>query len=751
MTRFVSVAVLVIVLLAGGSVASAQDSTLGGATIGFSELRIHEKNNPELQIPAVDPTSKWLYFNLAHCQCGAPGINQRGTDYHETEFSYLLTVMNAPMATISRSADVWVGAQCSDLLQRPQNCRKVGTVGSVETIRSMMNVRATVKVFDLMTPAPKSGSDAATVDDCATTQTAEQMDSIWIIVDGDGNGVDDYFSPQAVTVDIGPPTLPTNFTARGGESSIELAWTPPSDASDTYGYQALCSKATDNSQGKTSGQPSAKYTTAAALCGATDARTAVDIAEVAIPPPPSDVDAGEPLPATLTGGLKDLNPAFLCGEEISTTATGLKIEGLENDVPYNVVLLALDKFGNARGAFFTSTVTPIPSVDFWEDSQGRHSKVDGGLCLLAETYGDDSSLTGALRAFRDETLGGSWAGRRLSAAYYATLGKLGSYVHGSLAARVTAGVILAPVVALALAWHWLTLPGLLGLIAVIWLWRRRGFALPRWVRTAAPMALVLALAGRAHAGGYQPYWENSNIPDEQTQVAPDDPSLVTWLVGFRVGPYTPQIDRHYASKPGPYEQMFGGYHMMAMLDVDRVLWTGFGQVAVGVSLGYLQKTARAFTIDSMPSDPDRARASDENKFALIPTALTATYRFTMLDDDYGIPVVPYVRAGLAYYVWWVSDSNGISTVCKDGSNKANNPSCDKDQALGGSLGFQGSIGLAIRAERIDASAANSMRQSGIQHAGIYGELSLAKVDGFGSEKKLSVGDATWFAGVHFEF
>jgi hypothetical protein len=44
-----------------------------------------------------------------------------------------------------------------------------------------------------------------------------------------------------------------------------------------------------------------------------------------------------------------------------------------------------------------------------------------------------------------------------------------------------------------------------------------------------------------------------------------------------------------------------------------------------------------------------------------------------------------------------------------------------------------------------------MQNSGLQHAGIYGELSVAKVNGFGSDKKLSVGDATWFAGVDFEF
>ena len=45
-----------------------------------------------------------------------------------------------------------------------------------------------------------------------------------------------------------------------------------------------------------------------------------------------------------------------------------------------------------------------------------------------------------------------------------------------------------------------------------------------------------------------------------------------------------------------------------------------------------------------------------------------------------------------------------------------------------------------------------MRESGIQHAGFYGRaVSLGKVDGFGSDTKLSVGDTTWFAGVDFEF
>ena len=158
-------------------------------------------------------------------------------------------------------------------------------------------------------------------------------------------------------------------------------------------------------------------------------------------------------------------------------------------------------------------------------------------------------------------------------------------------------------------------------------------------------------------------------PDED-QAAADEPGLVTWHAGIRVGPYTPQIDAQLGARAarGPYSQMFGGASVLPMLDVDRVLWTGFGgQFAVGGTIGYLQKTAHAFVDGSLPSDPMRPRsAGAENSFHLIPFALTATYRLTYLDDNYGIPVVPYLRGGLAYYVWWAKAPDGnFSKVCSD--------------------------------------------------------------------------------------
>ena len=61
------------------------------------------------------------------------------------------------------------------------------------------------------------------------------------------------------------------------------------------------------------------------------------------------------------------------------------------------------------------------------------------------------------------------------------------------------------------------------------------------------------------------------------------------------------------------------------------------------------------------------------------------------------------------------------------------------------------MGIAVRGERIDKDAAVSLRREGIEHAGFYAEFTYAKVDGFGSETKLAVGDLTWFAGMNFEF
>jgi hypothetical protein len=482
-----------------------------------------------------------------------------------------------------------------------------------------------------------------------------------------------------------------------------------------------------------------------------------------------------------------LDAAYLCASVESATATSLTISGLTNGKPYTVALLAVDFYGNVVGTYFDRTVTPKPVTDLWEDLHDRDSEVEGG-CLLAQTYGDGGPLTQALRGFRDDTLARTAFGRALIDAYYGSLGRLD--LHGSLVLRALAAVALAPVVVIALLWHVLTLPGLLAVLALAIALRRRARLAPR--RWAAAGVLGAALAASlgsprlAAADDFTPYWQTDEQTDDSLLSAPE----INWHAGIRVGPYIPDVDLqaglNATTGKGPYAAMFGNYYfesqpgsdgtcakgrlvtsprgmvcsekhdrsvwqVLPMLDLERVVWDGYGQLAVGGSVGYMQKTSYAYLDDTSEDEALRPRSrTSKNTFKLVPLAATLSYRFTLLDDLYGIPVIPYLRGGLSYYAWWINGPSGdVSKVCE--MMNADGTCAKQDKAYGGSLGFQGSVGLAIRAERIDADAAMSMRNSGLKHAGFYAEYQYAKVDGFGAASKLAVGDNTWFAGIDFEF
>jgi hypothetical protein len=747
---------VLMVLLATSGVAGADSGTLpSGANLTYSMLYINE-NGGDLQQPS-GPVALRKYFNLPHCVCSQQNLGK------ETKFQYWLALDGLSGAT-GRAAEFWTGTGCDMTDNRSTTammCRSLTAMGigddkvsiaDIDSLKTNGPFKLTLSIYDVFAGFNVNKG-------CAPEESDK---TIWTLMDTDNNGVIDFGRAQiagktpgdtttaGTGMDTFPPPAPINLSASPSDTSILLNWSAPtSRANDINSYQALCSRA-DGTQAKSSA-PAALYQTTATLCGLPNDPGLLTAAGSA----GTTVDAGAiPLPQPL----QNLDAAFICGQSETSATTSLTIEGLQNDVPYYVLLLAIDLHGNYSGTYLTETITPVPVKDFWEALHERGGKAEGGLCLLAETYGDDSALTGALRAFRDDTLGGSRAGRWLTEAYYATLARLGAVVHGSLALRALAAVLLAPVVILALLWHWLSLPGLLGLVAAAWWYRRRRRMAPRaprwtWLRpaTMAGAALIVLGADRAHAGGYQPYWESTDPTDQQSKdVPPGDPSLVDWHVGLRLGPYIPDVDGQVATTPGvpgPYEQMFGGYHVLTMLDVDYIVWKGAGQLGIGGSAGYWQKTARPFTKDAdlMSPNPER-QPGNKNSFRLIPLELSATYRLTTLDDNYGIPVVPFIRGGLAYYIWWVTTPNGhYARYCPNG------PTTCGEKALGASLGLQGAIGLSIRAERIDPSAAMSMQNSGVQHAGIYAELSLAKVDGFGSDTKLSVGDTTWFAGVDFEF
>lgn len=682
-----------LVSLAAGH--AAADDAIGdtGATLGWPEVDVRAgfAVDGELREPE-DGEEFRQHLNLAACTCSATS-----TDF-DTKLYYQLTLDRETGRNIP--VEIVTGTECDRDEVFDINCHVVegsNAPGDIDSIfLSTGDTFVEVPLFDLINPRDEDRM-------AACNQLDGGLANVWAIMDSNQDGQRDVFSvrpidlsangkyPDVTGFDTKPPPLPDSIRATGGENSIDISWSiPTSNNEDLYAYQALCAT-TDDAAVKSGATP--LYSTTDTICGIPQ------VLDLAATDPGGD---GTEIPAALAS-FSSLDRAFICGTQESATATSIRIEGLENGVEYKVALVAIDFYGNPTGTFFTRTITPQPVTDFWEDIHDRGGKVEGGLC---STNGGDA------------------------------------------------------------------LPGLVIPLALAFLIRRR--------KKLATLAVVgsigamFASSSTASADDFTPYWEDpSNTTESGAEIYEDH---VKWHVGIKLGPYTPAIDEQFkdlnatnGTSIGPYQAMFGNYYtdddgdgmleshdkrvyqFLPMLDVERVIWSGSGQVAVGGTLGYMQKRAFAYADGSTPAeDPFRVRTrAASNTFRLIPFALTASYRATQLDDLWGIPVVPYLRGGLSYYVWWMKGPNGnLSKICTDGTTDSG---CKGNKAYGGSLGFQGALGLSIRAERIDAAAARSMKQSGIYHAGFYVELMAAIVNGFGDDKKLSVGDKTWFGGFDFEF
>lgn len=713
---------LATIIAAASSSPARAETQLSGGVINI-EIRLPDGDGGFEVVSLTDPDRRLQrHFNRARCVCGQAGVMN-----DDTTFAARLSYSTPPTATVDVPVEIWLGTGCdtTDVQQRNTNCgpSPKDTIADGDDISMVLDRPLSVR--DLMDPAG-----------AMTCPTADYTSAVWTFTDPNNTDMFEDSFHTDIAVDPLAPPVPASFVrAEGGESAIDLEWNAPtSNEEDVYYWQVLCAKVTaDGVEPAFETAPvTQRYDTSEALCNVTDdGRPA--IAE--IPVDSGDEGADASVNPGLPLELADLDPDFLCGEAVATQ-TSLRIGGLDNGFEYAFALLSVDEAGNVAGVTIDRYVVPQPATDFWEGLHEDGSDVDGGFCLIADTYGQGGPLTSALRDFRDETLASSALGRWLTDVYYEHLAPLGEASRGSVALRVLLGVALLPLVVVALAWHFLTLPGLiLAFLGLTFLRRRKKVLL------AGAAALATSTAS---AQTFAPYWEDETEIEEE-----GGPSDIKWHAGFKMGPYVPAIDAQLGGTT--YHDFFGGYNLVPVLDVDRFFLYPMGQFGVGVSVGYLGKSANAFEVGTNDRTP-----GDKTAFRLIPFSVNAVYRYTALDDEYGVPLVPYVRAGLGYYVWWITAPDGSTAkVFQDGDGEMCDPEvtagCTSDKARGATAGVVGSVGLAIRAERIDPAAAASMRDSGLFHAGFYAEYQLAKVDGFGRAGKLAVGDSTFYVGIDFEF
>lgn len=223
---------------------------------------------------------------------------------------------------------------------------------------------------------------------------------------------------------------------------------------------------------------------------------------------------------------------------------------------------------------------------------------------------------------------------------------------------------------------------------------------------------------------------------------------------IKAGPYLPDVDRKYEGEGfGPYATLFGETDgegvvdddprnsVMPALAFDWQFFYAAGPLGIGPQVGFFLD--RADAILTNPTDEDETIRSDADRvsFTMVPVSAMLSYRFELLADRLRVPLVPYAKAGLSYALWWTRDGRG--NIARDD---------DGDRGIGGVFGFQLNGGLMLRLDFIERGTAKKLDQTtGINHTYVFGEFQLSRLDNFGAGNSISIGDATWFAGLAIEF
>jgi hypothetical protein len=283
------------------------------------------------------------------------------------------------------------------------------------------------------------------------------------------------------------------------------------------------------------------------------------------------------------------------------------------------------------------------------------------------------------------------------------------------------------------------------------------------VKLAATLAALLAAAPALAADGEpvgappRHWYENPNARYQSPQ---------RFAFELKFSPYTPRID----SSPGlngatPFRDLFTNQNdpkasldprLLTQLELDWQFLHKFGSLGLGFSIGYYRRSTHSFefpnndptqsciTANRMPPAGSACiRAGDETDLNVIPLQLMLVYRFDVLANRYKVPLVPYFKVGLGYYIWVIQNgSGGVSTAGP--SNNLN--------GAGGTWGYVLNPGLALQLDILEAGAARSMdAEIGINHTYLFVELMYADISNFHSAHAFVLSDTTFNAGVAFEF
>lgn len=411
-----------------------------------------------------------------------------------------------------------------------------------------------------------------------------------------------------------------------------------------------------------------------------------------------------------------------CDGAVDTERVGRTIDevsvsgGLQNDVPVLLAMRSEDLLTN-KGTLSEAVVeTPRPTVDLFERFIENGGSEEGGFCFVATAaYGSYAHpVVRVLRGFRDVVLLPTPAGKLLVAAYYAHGPRWASWVAGDAGAKEGARFALVFVAFGALA---------MMLAPLLWLFFLLGRGARRYA--AAFLAMGVLLAPNA----------------ARAELRPDSDFMLGFGFEFKAGAL--QLAEARNPDNAAFREVTDNVTQpQFMFGSELQIFRGFGTLGVYGSAGFARFTGRSLSAGNDGTGDASDRSSDSNTFNVVPLTGQLFYRMDFLATEFGFPIIPYVRGGLAYTFWWNRNALGEISRVEDGDREF--------VGQGGKFGYTGTVGVSLLLNWVDRAAAVDLHNTtGVRGTYIFAERTESVVDGFGQDG-LDLSDGFFSFGLFME-
>jgi len=202
--------------------------------------------------------------------------------------------------------------------------------------------------------------------------------------------------------------------------------------------------------------------------------------------------------------------------------------------------------------------------------------------------------------------------------------------------------------------------------------------------------------------------------------------------------YQPQVDSDPALRgSAPFAQSFNGqrgYEGAVELDWQALHIQHVGSLGPGLAIGY-------YNISGQADVASTTQASNESTtLEIFPIYLVGVFRFDMLWRQYGIPFVPYGKAGFGYALWRASNTVGTSVSAAGVSGE------------GHTWGTQLAVGIAFNIGVLDPTSVKQLDEmTGINGTYLFAEYMASTLDGIAQRDPLRVGSDNLTFGLTLEF